>query len=49
MGFVFSLGSSLICGVLLGLLFRCMHKHRPYWYFNDWRFIDLGNDHGGNA
>ncbi len=48
MGFVFSLGSSLICGVILGLLFRALHRHRHYWYFNDLRWIDFGldNDHG---
>lgn len=44
MGFVFSLGSSFICGIFLGLLFRCMRSHRPYWYFNDWRWVDFGLD-----
>lgn len=48
LGFAFSLGSSLICGVILGFLFRALHRHRHYWYFNDLRWIDFGldNDHG---
>lgn len=44
MGFVFSLGSSLICGVVLGVLFRSLQGHRPYWYFNDLRWFDYGEE-----
>lgn len=44
MGFVFSLGSSLICAVLLGVLFRALQKHRSYWYFNDLRWFDYGEE-----
>lgn len=49
MGFVFSLGSSFICGILVGLFFKCIRRHRAYWYFSDWRFIDFGgNDMNGD-
>lgn len=44
MGFVFSLGSSLICSLLLGCFFRALQKHRPYWYFNDLRWFDYGEE-----
>ncbi len=47
MGFVFSLGSSFICGILLGTFFKFIARHRTYWYFSDWRFIDFGG-HDGN-
>jgi hypothetical protein len=48
MGFVFSLGSSIICGIILGLLFKCTRNHRTYWYFNDQRFIDFGGNDDAN-
>ena len=44
MGFVFSLGSSFICGILLGCFFKCIRHHRAYWYFSDWRFINFGGN-----
>lgn len=44
MGFPFSLGSSLICAIFLGLLFRALQRHRSYWYFNDLRWFDYGEN-----
>ena len=41
-GFCFSLGSSLLCSVFLGLIFRAIHNRNIYSYFNDLRFIDYG-------
>lgn len=47
MGFVFSLGSSLICALILGIIMRCAHNNKPHWYFNDLRFFSYG-DEGAN-
>ncbi len=44
MGFPFSLGSSLICALIIGIIFRCLHHHRPYWYFNDLRWFNYGEE-----